>query len=192
MNHQKIGNFTQNWVKLLLPFTNDYRGKLTGSQLARLTGTPQQTASRLLQQLEARRLLGYEHNGRNKLYFIPENVTTLPLLTLLEAAKALSFQERKPVAVLLSELLAHCESIIVFGSYAKNEERQDSDLDLIIVQPENQKAIKDIKRISTVQINEEYVTYSQLRATRSRPLWTEIQESHVFLGDTEKLIRIFR
>lgn len=41
----KMGNITQKWVDLLVPFSNDYSAKFSASELSRKAKIPQQTAS---------------------------------------------------------------------------------------------------------------------------------------------------
>ena len=88
-----LGNITQKWVDLLTPFSNDYSFQLSASELAKKSKIPQQTASRLLNNIVKLNLINYIKKGKNKLfYFDLEKQTTKIILNLIENQKALQFQ----------------------------------------------------------------------------------------------------
>lgn len=46
-----MSNITQKWIMLFMPFTTNYKNKLTGTEMSKLTKIPQQTTSRILTKL---------------------------------------------------------------------------------------------------------------------------------------------
>ncbi len=191
----KMSNITQKWVDLLMPISEAYSDKMTASELARKSGIPQQTASRLLNELARTNLISYSKEGKNKLFYLDtRRQTAKTILNLIENQKALRFQlEQKEIAVIIEEMLKYCESLIVFGSYASGEFTAESDLDIVILEKYKKEAIKKIKQKQTREINEHYASYSKFaEQLKSRnPLAIEIMKKHILFGDAPKIINIF-
>ena len=187
-----MSNITQKWVDLLMPFSNDYSGKLSASELSRATKIPQQTASRILNNLVKKGLIEYVKQGKNKLFYLElKKETARIMLNLIENSKNLKFQLRlKEISIIINEILNYCESIIVFGSYASYESNKDSDLDLVILGKSAPKKIKKAKEKYFKEINEHYISYGEfykLIKTRNA-LAIEILKKHVFFGDVSKIV----
>ncbi|MCD6215486.1 MAG: nucleotidyltransferase domain-containing protein [Candidatus Aenigmarchaeota archaeon] len=193
--NSKLGNITQKWVTMLLPFSGDYSAKFSASELSRKSKIPQQSVSRYLNQLAKLNLINYTKKGRNKLfYFDLEKQTTKIMLNLIENQKALSFQLKlKEIAVIINEILNFSESLIVFGSYASGSFSKDSDIDIVIIGKHNKKQIKKIKQKQIIEINEHYISYvdfSKLLKSKNS-LAIEIMKNHVLFGDISKIVDIF-
>lgn len=190
-----LGNVTQKWVDLLIPFSDNYSAKLSASELARKSKIPQQTSSRLLNKLVRLNLINYVKEGKNKLfYFDLEKQTTKIILNFIENQKALHFQLKiKGISITISEILKYCESLIVFGSYASNSFGKESDLDIVILGKNNKEKIKKIKQKQVIQINEHYVSYNEFSSIlkSKNPLSIEIMKNHILFGDVSKIIDIF-
>ena len=190
-----LGNITQKWVDLLTPFSNDYSSQLSASELAKKSKIPQQTASRLLNNIVKLNLINYTKKGKNKLfYFDLEKQTTKILLNLIENQKALQFQLKiKEISIIINETLKHCESLIVFGSYSSDNFSKESDLDIVILGNYNKEQIKKIKQKQVIEINEHYVSYNEfVNILKSKnPLSIEIIKNHVLFGDVSKIVSIF-
>jgi len=190
-----LGNITQKWVDLLTPFSNDYSSQLSASELAKKSKIPQQTASRLLNNIVKLNLINYIKKGKNKLfYFDLEKQTTKIILNLIENQKALQFQLKiKEISIIINESLKHCESLIVFGSYSSDNFSKESDLDIVILGNYNKEQIKKIKQKQVIEINEHYVSYNEfVNILKSKnPLSIEIIKNHVLFGDVSKIVSIF-
>lgn len=195
MKYLKTSNITQKWVDLLFPFSDDYSSKQSASQLSKKTKIPQQTASRILNKLAKLNLINFVKEGKNKLfYFDLENQNSKIMLNLIENQKALEFQlKNKEICVIINEILKHCESIIIFGSYASGKFNKTSDLDIVILGKCNKEKIRKIKQKQIIEINEHYVSYGEFfKILKSRnPLSLEIMKNHVLFGDVSKIVDIF-
>ncbi len=190
-----LSNITQKWVDLLVPFSDNYSDRLSASELARKSGIPQQTTSRLLNKLVKLNLINYVKEGKNKLfYFDLEKQTTKIILNFIENQKALRFQLKiKEVSVIINEFLKHCESLIIFGSYASDSFSKESDLDIVVLGRSNKEEIKRIKQKQILQINEHYASYNEFaKILRSKnPLSIEIMKNHILFGDVSRIVDIF-
>lgn len=193
--NSNLGNITQKWVTMLLPFSGDYSAKFSASELSRKSKIPQQSVSRYLNQLAKLNLINYTKKGRNKLfYFDLEKQTTKIMLNLIENQKALSFQLKlKEISVIVNEILKYSETLIVFGSYASGSFSKDSDIDVVIIGKHNKKQIKKIKQKQIIEINEHYISYNELsKLLRSKnSLAIEIRKNHILFGNISKIVDIF-
>lgn len=190
-----MGNMTQKWVDILIPFSQRYDLELSASDLSRKMKTPQQTISRVLNNLVNHNLINYRINGRNKLFSLDFGLLSTSLVfNMVENKKSLLFLMKiKKLKVLLNELGRCCECFIVFGSYAKYKARKDSDLDILILGKHNKIEIQKIKKKHIIEINEHYLSYSGfLRTLKSKePLAIEIFENHIIFGNISKVVNIF-
>lgn len=195
MSKSNLGNITQKWVDLLIPFSSDYSSKLFVSELAKKSKIPQQTSSRLLNKIVKLNLINYTKKGKNKLfYFDLEKQTTKIILNLIENQKALQFQLKiKEISVVINEILKYCESLIVFGSYAFDNFSKESDLDIVILGNCDIEQIKKIKQKQVIEINEHYLSYNEFVKTlkSKNPLSIEIVKNHILFGDISKIVNIF-
>lgn len=190
-----MGDITQKWVDILQPFSNNYAARLSASSLARLVNSPQQTVSRYLNELSENNILNYTFEGRNKLFYLElEKQTTRTIFNLIENQKALHFQlEHKAISIVINEILKHCESLVVFGSYASSSAKKGSDLDIVISGKCDKEEIKKIKQRQAIEINEHYVTFKEFEELLSsrNPLAIEIKINHVLFGNVAKLVDVF-
>lgn len=190
-----MSDITQNKVNCLTPFTNNYKLQLTQSKLSKITKIPQQTLSRHLNSLVKEGIIDYTIEGRNKLFYIKKDVPiTYPTFQLLEIHKQIDFlQNQTTISVIINQLLNYCEILILFGSYAKNVQTKNSDLDLIVVGKSNKEKIKEIKRKFHLEINEQYVTIEELKKSfkEKNYLAIEILNNHILFGEISKIIKLF-
>jgi predicted nucleotidyltransferase len=193
--NSEMSNITQNRVNMLIPLTNNYKTKLTQSDISRITKIPQQSLSRYLNSYVKEGIIEYNVEGRNKLFYInSKNNLSLNTFQLIENQKTLLFQQKvKNVSIILSELLNYTEAIILFGSYSKYEQTKNSDLDLILVGKSNKEKIKELKRNFPIEINEEYLSFEELKKAfkSNNPLAIELLNNHVLFGDISKIVKLF-
>ncbi len=190
-----MSNITQKWVNILIPFSKNYNIKITGSKLSKLAKTPQQTVSRYLNKLVELNLLSYIKDGKNKSFYLDlTKEKTKIIFNIIENHKSLSFLlDNKNIAPLINEISSFCESLIVFGSYSSKSNKKNSDLDIVIVGESDKQSIKKIKKKQTIEINEHYISYADLKKSlnEKKPLAIEIMHNHTFFGDASKLVKLF-
>jgi len=188
-------NVNQKWVELLEPFSGGYSNKISASELSKKTKIPQQTASRILNRVVKLNLISYVREGKNKLFYLDlERQTIKIILNLIENQKALQFQLKiKKISIIINEILKHCESLIVFGSYASEKFYSRSDLDLVIFGRYDKEKIKEIKHKQIIDINEHYISYKEFEKIlkKRNPLAIEILQNHILFGNVSKIVNIF-
>lgn len=190
-----MGNITQNWVDVLIPFGKDYSGELTASTIAKTTKVPQQTTARIINNLAKNNMILYKNNGKNKEFYLAKDEQANLILNIIESQKSLSFLIRNPkMKIILSELKDCCESIIVFGSYSSGKQKPDSDLDVVAVNVKNKNMFEQKRRNFPLEINPHFVFYEELlKLLQSKnPLALEIKNNHLFFGNVSKLVEVFK
>jgi len=194
MKYSKLSNITQKWVDILIPFTNNYSGKYTASELEKLTQIPQQTISRVLNQLQELNLIQFKISGKNKYYYfnLDSNQSKI-IIEILEQKKSIDFILIQPrINLIIEEILKVSDSIILFGSYANYQNNENSDLDLIIINGKEDE-LKKIKKLNNIEINYQNIKHKDLKKSikEKSPLSIEIKEKHIIFGDVSKLVKIF-
>ncbi|MEA3229562.1 MAG: nucleotidyltransferase domain-containing protein [archaeon] len=189
----KKSDITQKWVTLLIPFSDNYSGRFSATEISKKTGIPQQTASRELNRLTEKNIVNYKIEGKNKLFYLdPGKLSSKNILNIIENQKALKFLlENKDISVIVNEIIPRCKSMIVFGSYAKSAADKESDLDVAIF--ESRQKIDDIKKKYVIEINEHYTSCREFEKSlkNENPLAVEIAENHVIFGNISEIVDIF-
>ncbi|MBU3924282.1 MAG: nucleotidyltransferase domain-containing protein [Nanoarchaeota archaeon] len=190
-----MSNVTQKWVDVLIPFSSDYCGRYTASELARKTRIPQQTVSRIINGLMKINLVGYLREGKNKLFYLNLKMrNVLIMLEIVENQKMLEFNIKNPkIALILEELMVYCDSIIVFGSYSSGGFDKKSDLDIVVFGAKSVSKFKEKMRGFNIEINVHYSRYSEfLKTLRSgNALSLEIFKNHLIVGNVSKIVEVF-
>lgn len=193
-NEIKISNITQKWVDVLIPFCNDYSARFTASTISKKSKIPQQSVSRILNNLIKFNLVNYITEGKNKLfYFDLRNKNSLIVLNILENYKALNFKlSVKNAGIFINDVLEHCDGLIIFGSYASGKHDKNSDLDIVFFGGKKDK-IKEIIEIYNFDVHGHYVNFSEFNKIlkQRNTLAIEIMHNHVLFGDVSKIVNIF-
>ncbi len=206
MPNSKKSNITQNKVERvetisganvvsLTPFSSEYSGTYSASELARKTEIPQQSISRYLNEMAEKNLVNYKREGKNKLfYFNLSRPISRIMFNLIENEKSLQFLlKNKEISVIIEEILKNCESIIIFGSYASGTFNEKSDLDIVLLGKVDKEKIKKVKRNLGLEIVEHYVSYKEFEEIllSNNPLSIEILNNHIIFGDLSRIVNIF-
>ncbi len=181
-------------IDIITLYLDNYVKSLLGREIARKISVNHQTALNHLNDLVKENIIKYEQKGRNKHYTLRlDNQKTTILLEIAEHNSSLVQLDKKVISTLISQLLPHSDSIILFGSFAKNKEKDDSDIDMIIVGRSNEKAINRIKERYPKKISIEYVSYRdfQISLKKKKALALEILKAHTIFGNLSKIVDIY-
>jgi len=191
----KLSNITHKWVEVLRPFSENYFSKLSASKISELSKFPQQSASRILNQLIKLNLIKFKTEGKNKLFYFDFNIeNSKSLLKIIEIHKSIDFNlNYTEVGIIFNKILKYCSGIILFGSYAKGKNKKNSDLDLIILDSKNKEKIKEIIEISPFKINAHFFSSKKFcfLFESGDILVKEIFRGHVFFGDVFSTFNCF-
>jgi len=149
----------------------------TEREIARTIGMSPNTVNLALRDLRQNGIFIYKRVGRTHLYRCNKESALFPMLeSLFESERELSGS----LMDLIRQRMGGVESCIVFGSFARNEETSESDLDLLVIARDREKAEKKadalademLRRFSTV-LSPVVLTPAELRARRRKPFIRE-------------------
>jgi predicted nucleotidyltransferase len=149
--------------------------------IAKTLSESHSTISRKLNKLLKENILDYKREGKNKIFFIKNNLKAKNYVFSAERYKLIKLLNIYPeLNIIIDDILREYNKtrIILFGSYAKFKANKDSDIDIYV---ETKK--KDIKeRLESLhsRINIKIGTFD-----KTDPLIKEIIRNHVILKDVE-------
>ena len=176
-----------NQIQIFEEFLRDFNAKLTGSFIAKKKKLNQKTVSNYLNRLEKEHILKSRTQGRNKLYSLNLNNKEIEknFIIAVEHLRTINFYRKN---ILIKEIAEKINNhikgtAIVFGSYAKNTQKKDSDLDILIIGKCNEKEINNISKIYRIEIN--LKIYPKLEQDI---LTKEVIKNHIIIKNTEQFI----
>lgn len=129
-------NINQTTLKILWLYAGNYRRTLHLRGIARETNIDVKAIQLQLKRLEKINVLSSSLKGRNKEYYLNlSNLLTKYYMILAEAFASISHLEKNfPIKRLIAEIGNQIEgTIILFGSFAKGEMTEESDVDLFVL-----------------------------------------------------------
>ncbi len=146
------------------------------------------TVLRNLNILENEKIIDSYSEGKNKYFFLPKKYSSHYIIKLTETYKTMQFLKKHSEKVSLFEDIKKAtketDSVIIFGSYAKSLEKKGSDLDILLVKPNNQKiksTLKNIGKLHNIKLNPKTVNNIDLNNNLIR----EIISHHLILKGGE-------
>ena len=169
-------------------FLADYLVLLTGSFIAKKKKLNQKTTANYLYALEKERILKSKVQGKNKNYFLNldnKEIVKNYILSI-EHIRTIEFYEKNLVIKEISEKINENinGSAVIFGSYAKGIQKNDSDLDILIIGKCNEKEIEKIGKTYNIEIN--LKIYSKFEKDL---LIKEAMKNHIFIKNSELIIQ---
>jgi predicted nucleotidyltransferase len=163
-------------IEKLLQNKNHARG------LAKELKTNHMNIQRKIKELEKENVVDYKEEGKNKVYFLKNNIEAKTYAFNTENYKLLKFLWKNPEFRNIIEKIQKDDRIklgILYGSYAKGIEKKDSDID-IYIDTRDEKIKKDIKSIN-MKLSLKIGKYD-----KSSLLIKEIEKNHVIIKGVEE------
>lgn len=179
-------------LKILSLFTKGYNKEYYIREVEKLLDISSRTALVTLAKLEKIGVLESETKGKIKTYSIKKSTISREFFLLTEQYKKIQFLEKNQV---IKEVLEKAEEfmhgiIIIFGSYAKGIQKDDSDLDLFIVGKFEEMKIKEIGKKYGINMNiKSYPIKIFEKEITKDILLKEIVENHILIKDAEGFVR---
>lgn len=178
-----------NMQKALMAFLPDYGAKLHVRQIARTTRMNRQTASETLKKMESERVLNSEVEGRNKLYFINKSSQKAKILVAnSENMKKIDTCKKREISRLVDYL--GNSTVLLFGSYAKGNERKSSDIDLLVIGRKTDFGKFEKETDMEVQVFEMSEKQFLEKLARHDHLVAEAVMDHICLKNTERFVEL--
>ena len=148
-------NITENHLQVLLLFTNGFNREYYIREVQKLLKISPRTSQLILNDLENKCILESKTKGKIKDYTIKRNSLSQRYIIFSEQYKAIAFLEKKLIIKeIIEKINPFIEGIgIVFGSYAKDTAKKDSDLDIFVIGKYNKEKIKKVSKTYGIEIN---------------------------------------
>jgi len=176
-----------NQIRIFEEFLGDYTANLTGSFIAKKKKLNQKTVSNYLNKLENENILKSKTQGKNKLYSLNLNNKEIVknFIIAVEYMRTLQFYNKhiliKEIAEKINPLIKG--TAVLFGSYAKGIEKDDSDIDILIIGKCNETEINKISNLFKKEISLKiYPKFKKDILTK------EAIKNHIVIKNTEQFI----
>ena len=183
-----------NKLDIINIYLRDYSSSFSGREISRRLNVSPQTGLSVLNSLVKEKILKVLEEGRNKMYSLNlENFQAKLMIELAEKYKSRILANNFELSLIIEKLLPLAETIIVFGSFAKNTEKESSDIDLIILSTNDKNKIdKEIKLFSR-EINIFYFTWNKFVQIlkQKEALAIEVKKDHLIYGNAFKVVEVY-
>jgi predicted transcriptional regulator len=135
----KYNNINQTTLKILGLYKNDYQATFYLREISRESHADVKTVQLQLKKLEQKNLIQSQQKGKNKEYTLNlNNYLTLYHLILAETFATIEYLDKTfEIKKLVSQTNTNMGSAaLLFGSFAKGNMNEDSDIDLMIIDSE--------------------------------------------------------
>ena len=179
-------------LRILSLFTKGYNKEIYIREVERILSISSRTALVTLDKLEKKGILESKTRGKIKVYSIKKTIISREHFVFIEQYKKILFLEKNP---LIKEIVEKLDEILegttlIFGSYAKEIQKEDSDLDLFIVGKHNEDRIKEVGHKYGIEINiKSYPLDIFKKEINEDILLKEVIENHIIIKDTEGFVR---
>ena len=174
-------------ISIFEEFLRDFYAGITGSFIAKKKKLNQKTVANYLNKLESEHILKSKIQGKNKLYFLNFDNTEIikNFIIIIEHLRTIAFYKKNILIKEISEKIQKYikGEAIIFGSYAKNIQKINSDLDILIIGKCNEKEIYNISKTYKIEIN--LKIYPRLEKDI---LTKEVLKNHIAIKNTEQFI----
>lgn len=179
----------KNRIEIIKEFASDYHKKVYGRNIAKKLKMNQKTISNSLNDLEEQGILKFSTEGRNKYYFFNENYIHIKeIIKIIEIFRKIEFLERnKKIRDLFEKIESKVNGIVViFGSYANDTNRKDSDLDIFILGKISN--LEELEELYKIKIN--VVKSTKEKWNKKEIIIKEIIKNHIILKGMEEFIEL--
>ncbi len=182
--------------KIIGEILRDLSKKYYASELAKKLNLDQKTTANILYKLEKEKYLKSLIQGRNRLFYLNFNeLTKLKLFLYLEEIKKKEFFIEKNL--ILKELVLSLDNVfkdyLIFGSYAKNLEKPNSDLDIFTIKKYKQNDLNKISKTFNIKIQVFYINKREFKKQlKNHNIFIkEIIKDHIIMEGYEYFINNF-
>lgn len=184
-------NITENHLRILTLFTRGFNKNIYIREAARELNASPRTAQLILEDLERRGVLASVTRGKIRIFSLKPNPLARDYLILAEHYKRIAFLRADPLLQgIVEKIIPYLEGIaVLFGSYARQEQKKDSDIDIFVAGTADKAEIRKVSRLYRKPIDiKEYPPEIFEKNIRTDILIQEVLEDHIVLKGTEELV----
>jgi uncharacterized protein len=189
---KKVNKLSETHLKVISLFTRGYKVEYYIREVEKLLKISSRTALLTLNDLEKRQILESTTRGKIRLFKIQPSLITKEYFSLCEVYKRIHFFEKNQlVREIMEKLIPHVEGItVIFGSYAKGLQKEDSDLDILVVGTHDKKRIREIEKTYGISINiKQYPTNIFKKELHKDTLLKEVVANHIVISGIDDFIK---
>ena len=160
-----------------------YERAKTASEIAKECNFNQKSVANHLNKLEKDSILVTRTQGKNKLFFFNNQLLTFHFLCSIEHQKTIRFYQQHPTIKQFVTKLPNEGMLILFGSYAKDEQKTTSDIDLLHIN-KKQSNFSELARKYSVNVDVKH-----FKELTNNPLTREVIQHHIILNGVESFVR---
>ena len=186
-------NITENHLQVLLLFTNGFNREYYIREVQKLLKISPRTSQLILNDLENKCILESKTKGKIKAYTIKRNSLSQRYIIFSEQYKAIAFLEKKLIIKeIIEKINPFIEGIgIIFGSYAKDIAKKDSDLDIFVIGKYNKEKIKKVSKTYGIEISIKCYPLKTFEKNLANDiLLKEILKNHIIFLNAEQFIKM--
>ncbi|MDD3175827.1 MAG: nucleotidyltransferase domain-containing protein [Candidatus Nanoarchaeia archaeon] len=171
----------------------NYLGKnkqsFTMNELSKILNIPYATFYREINKMK--NLLKINVIGNSKIISLDNEPILKSYLAISSEEEKIIFLKNQPLINLISKELNTNDVIILFGSYAKNKQTNNSDIDLIILNKDGKKSIS-LNKLETLlnkEINPMFFSYNEFKLmidNNEENVGKQALKSHIILNNPQK------
>jgi len=160
-----------------------YERPKTASEIAKERNLNQKSVANHLNKLANDTILTSYTQGKNKLFAFNNQLLTFHFLCSIEHQKTIRFYQQHPTLKQFIEKLPNEGMLILFGSYAKGEQTNHSDIDLLHIN-KTKCNFSEIARKYSMSIDVKH-----FKEFTNNPLTREVIQQHIILRGVEPFVR---
>lgn len=183
--------FNNNQFRIIEAFLKNIDKELYMREIARISELDIKIVSRELKTLLDNNVMDYEVRGKIKLYHIKNTFESESIIIATEVYRAQKFLEKHDELYYTIRELNKIADFVIFGSYAKEEETKNSDIDIAIFSKKDKK-IEQILSEAPKDFHKQYATFKEFSKLyeKNSVLAGEILRNHVLFGKHKEIAQI--
>ena len=189
--YKKI-RITENTLQVLSLFTNDFSREYYIREVEKLLKISPRTAQLILEDLEDKGIIESKTKGKIKTYRIKLSEFTKRYLIFVEQYKAIAFLEKHlMIKEIVEKITPTIKGIgIIFGSYVKEIEKKESDLDIFIAGNYDKEEIKRVSKNLGIEVSVKCYPLKTFEKNINKDiLLKEILKNHIVFVNVEQFIQ---
>jgi len=172
-------------------------------ELSKRISTVYYLVQRNVQQLEKKKIITLQKAGKTSLVSINKQADPVYLIETEKFKRELFYKKYPHFKIVLKKIIRQSRScffiMLVFGSYAKQRPRRDSDLDILVITTTQKREelmdriFSSLKRTSLVKIHETIITeksFLSMLQKKELSVALEVKEKHILIYGAEQYYKL--